>query len=50
VKRTRGETRLYGMLDVALIRLALRLQVQGASNTVWMWRKVSVHAVPRASA
>ncbi len=120
-KRTRGETRLYGMLDVAFVRLALRLQAQGvspwvvrvvltylrndlirawkssaavalainglkgtlepalkprpasaaawiplrdiskgidaeiqracdASDTVWMWRKVSVHAVPRASA
>jgi hypothetical protein len=117
-KRTRGETRLYGSLDVALVRLALRLQADGVSpwvvrvvltylrndlvrawkssaavalainglkgtlepalkprpasaaawvplrdifkgidveiqrtcarDTVWMWRKVSVHAVPRA--
>ena len=119
-KRTRGETRLYGMLDVALVRLALRLQADGVSpwvvrvvltscrndlirawkssaalalainglkgtlepalkprpataaawvplrdiakgieaeirrvgdarETVWMWRNVSVHAVPRAA-
>jgi hypothetical protein len=116
----RGETRLYGSLDVAFVRLALRLQAEGVSpwvtrvvltylrndlirawrssaavalavrglqgtiepalrsrpaspsawvplreiakgidaeiqrtrdarETVWMWRKVSVNAVPRAS-
>lgn len=119
-RRTRGQTRLYNALDVALIRLALRLQAQGVSpwvvrvvltylrndlvrawkssaavalainglkgtlepalksppasasawvplreiakgidaeiqrtrdarETVWMWRNVSVHAVPRAN-
>lgn len=117
-RRIQGETRLYGLLDVALVRLALRLQADGVSpwvvrvvltylrndlirawkssaavalainglkgtlepalkprpasatawvplrdiskgidveiqractrDTVWMWRKVSVHAVPRA--
>ena len=118
--RTRGQTRLYGSLDVTFVRLALRLQAEGVSpwvvrvvltylrndlirawkssaavalairglqgtlepalrsrpastsawiplreiakgvdaeiqrirearETVWMWRKVSVNAVPRAS-
>jgi len=37
-KRTRGETRLYGMLDVALVRLALRLQADGVSP--WVVRVV----------
>jgi hypothetical protein len=119
-QRTRGQTRLYGSLDVAFVRLALRLQAEGVSpwvvrvvltylrndlirawrssaavalairglqgtlepalrsrpastsawiplgeiakgidaeiqrirdtrETVWMWRKVSVNAIPRAS-
>jgi hypothetical protein len=119
-QRTRGQTRLYGSLDVAFVRLALRLNAEGVSpwvarvvltylrndlirawkssaavalairglqgtiepalrarpsslsawvplreiakgveaeiqrvregrETVWMWRKVSVNAVPRAS-
>jgi hypothetical protein len=119
-RRTRGQTRLYSALDVAFVRLALRLHEQGVSpwvvrvvltyqrndllrawkasapvalaiqglkgslepslkkrpawatawvplremaggldaeiqqvcharETVWMWRKVSAHAVPRAS-
>jgi hypothetical protein len=118
--RTKGQTRLYGPLDVAFVRLALRLHDEGVSpwvgrvvltylrndlvrawkssaavalaisglkgsiepalrprpatatawvplreiakgidaeihracdgrDTVWMWRRVSVHAVPRAS-
>jgi hypothetical protein len=37
-KRTRGETRLYGMLDVAFVHLALRLQADGAS--AWVVRVV----------
>jgi hypothetical protein len=119
-RRMHGQTRLYGTLDVAFVRLALRLQVEGVSpwvvrvvltylrndlvrawkssaavalairglkgtlepalrsrpaslsawvplreigrgidseiqstrdahETVWMWRKVSVNAVPRAA-
>jgi hypothetical protein len=119
-RRTHGQTRLYGSLDVAFVRLALRLERDGVSpwvarvvltylrndlirawkasapvalaidglkgslepalksrpasaavwvplrdvwrgidteieracdarDTVWMWRKVSVHAVPRAA-
>jgi hypothetical protein len=118
-RRTHGQTRLYGILDVAFVRLALRLEQEGVSpwvvrvvltylrndlvrawkasaavalaidglkgslepalksrpasattwvplreiwrgveteieracdarETVWMWRRVSVHAVPRA--
>lgn len=120
-RRTHGQTRLYGILDVAFVRLALRLERDGVSpwvarvvltylrndlirawksaaalalaidglkgslepalrsrpasatvwvplrdiwrgieaeiqracrarDTVWMWRRVSVHAVPRAGA
>ena len=32
--RTRGQTRLYTVLDVALVRLALRLSREGMSTTV----------------
>lgn len=37
-RRTRGETRLYGALDVAFVRLALRLQADGVSP--WVGRVV----------
>ena len=37
-RRTRGETRLYGALDVAFVRLALRLQAEGVSP--WVVRVV----------
>jgi hypothetical protein len=119
-RRVRGQTRLYGQIDVAFVRLALRLHAEGVSPwvarvvltylrndlvrawkssaavalainglkgtlepalrqrpasatawvplreiaggidaeiqrvseaqpTIWMWRKISVHAVPRAA-
>jgi hypothetical protein len=37
-RRTRGQTRLYGSLDVAFVRLALRLQAEGVSP--WVVRVV----------
>ena len=33
-RRFNGQTRLYGILDVALVRLALRLQAEGVSPMV----------------
>ena len=33
-RRGNGQTRLYGMLDVAFVRLALRLQAEGVSPMV----------------